>query len=236
MKLSPQLFLPPSANNRAGPNIRAPLICPSLLSAKWVTAWGGRLLPLLCVCVLPCWVEGALRDWKRGASTSDRRRSGAGQFRSAERSTGETVAVRQPAGGKHTLTNPYGCLRNNDIPPLPLFFSGTFLAFSFFFLLSWPEVFASLISCWKSEPTLPWTSLAVMDTHIRWKVKRRIRDVQITLSVILLFITSQASSGEMQLCGAFFFLFLWMHFGGALHWKVFCLFAHSGPQMSAPPL
>uniref|UniRef100_A0AAX7V5A4 Fibrillar collagen NC1 domain-containing protein n=1 Tax=Astatotilapia calliptera TaxID=8154 RepID=A0AAX7V5A4_ASTCA len=35
-----------------------------------------------------------------------------------------------------------------------------------------------------------------MDTHIRWKVKRRIRDVQITLSVILLFITSQASSVE----------------------------------------
>lgn len=41
-------------------------------------------------------------------------------------------------------------------------------------------------------------SLAVMDTHIRWKVKRRIRDAQITLAVILLFVTSQASSGKMH--------------------------------------
>lgn len=35
-----------------------------------------------------------------------------------------------------------------------------------------------------------------MDTHIRWKVKRRIRDVQVTLAVILLFVTTQASSGK----------------------------------------
>lgn len=35
-----------------------------------------------------------------------------------------------------------------------------------------------------------------MDTHIRWKVKRRIRDAQITLAVILLFVTSQAISVE----------------------------------------
>lgn len=38
-----------------------------------------------------------------------------------------------------------------------------------------------------------------MDTRIRWKVKRRIRDAQITLAVILLFVASQASSGKMQL-------------------------------------
>lgn len=38
--------------------------------------------------------------------------------------------------------------------------------------------------------------MAVMDTHIRWKVKRRIRDAQITLAVILLFVTSRASSGK----------------------------------------
>uniref|UniRef100_A0A8C7WC11 Procollagen, type V, alpha 1 n=1 Tax=Oncorhynchus mykiss TaxID=8022 RepID=A0A8C7WC11_ONCMY len=35
-----------------------------------------------------------------------------------------------------------------------------------------------------------------MDTHIRWKVKRRIKDAQITLAIILLFVTSQASSVE----------------------------------------
>lgn len=41
--------------------------------------------------------------------------------------------------------------------------------------------------------------LAVMDTHIRWKVKRRITDAHITLAVILLFVSSQTSSGKMQL-------------------------------------
>ncbi|KAM6902073.1 collagen alpha-1(V) chain-like [Xenentodon cancila] len=35
-----------------------------------------------------------------------------------------------------------------------------------------------------------------MDTHIRWKVKRRIRDAQIIIAVILLFVTSRASSAE----------------------------------------
>lgn len=212
MKLSPQLFLPPSANNRAGPNIWAPLICPSLLSAKWVTAWGGKTFSSsvrACVCVaLLTWRGSTWRLEERGQHfRSEAQRCRTVQKRREERSTGETVAVRQPAGGKHTLTNPYGCLRNNDIPPLPPFFLWDFFWLLVFFLLSWPEVFASLISCWKSESTLPWTSLAVMDTHIRWKVKRRIRDVQITLSVILLFITSQASSGEMQLCGAFFLSF-----------------------------
>lgn len=34
VKLSPQLFLPPPANNRAGSNIWTPLICLSLLSAE----------------------------------------------------------------------------------------------------------------------------------------------------------------------------------------------------------
>lgn len=37
-----------------------------------------------------------------------------------------------------------------------------------------------------------------MDTHIRWKVKRRLRDAQLTLAIILLFVTSQASSGKLH--------------------------------------
>lgn len=44
--------------------------------------------------------------------------------------------------------------------------------------------------------------LAVMDTHIRWKVKRRITDAHITLAVILLFVTSQTSSGKMRCLGS----------------------------------
>ncbi|KAJ8286900.1 hypothetical protein GJAV_G00044670 [Gymnothorax javanicus] len=35
-----------------------------------------------------------------------------------------------------------------------------------------------------------------MDTHIRWKIKRRIMDLQLTVAIILLFVTSQASSVE----------------------------------------
>lgn len=69
-------------------------------------------------------------------------------------------------------------------------------------------------------------SLAVMDTHIRWKVKRRIRDAQITLAVILLFVTSQASSGKMQQGD------LWILFGAALRSKLFFCLAvvdHCGP-------
>lgn len=68
-----------------------------------------------------------------------------------------------------------------------------------------------------------------MDTHIRWKVKRRIRDAQITLAVILLFVTSQASSGKMRRRD------LWIQFGAALHWKVF-LFGYSGSLCCPPPL
>lgn len=37
---------------------------------------------------------------------------------------------------------------------------------------------------------------AVMDTHIRWKVKRRIRDAHAALAVLLLFVTTQTSSGK----------------------------------------
>ncbi|XP_076140847.1 collagen alpha-1(V) chain-like, partial [Alosa pseudoharengus] len=35
-----------------------------------------------------------------------------------------------------------------------------------------------------------------MDTHIRWKVKRRLRDAQLTLAIIIFFVTSEARSAE----------------------------------------
>lgn len=190
----PQLFLPPRANNRAAANIRTRVICPSLLSREWVTAWiwwGGVLLR---------WLYGVLRDGgegeteRKGGDASDRRRGGAGRFRRAERrrSAGETVSIRQPAGGTQP-TNPYGCLRNTETPPLPPF--SLFLWDFWLFLVA-----ASLISCSKLKKWihLPWTSRAVMDTHIRWKVKRRIRDIHITVAVLLLFVASRASSGKTR--------------------------------------
>lgn len=124
----PQLFLPLTANNRAAANVWAPLICPSLLSAEWLTAWGKDHLRF----VAPLHLRG-LYVTERGGNTSERRRSAAAQFRRAERRGAvreRRLTIRQLAGGTHT-NNPYGCLRNNDTPPLPLFsLSLGLLAFS----------------------------------------------------------------------------------------------------------
>ncbi len=113
---------------------------------------GGKTF---CVCVAPSDLKGAVRDDCEGATLLN---GGAAVQDSSEEQRGEELcgrdglSIRQPAGGTHT-TNPYGCLRNNDTPPLPLFlsFSGTFG----FLVLSWAEVVASLISCsrLKSEST-----------------------------------------------------------------------------------
>lgn len=55
---------------------------------------------------------------------------------------------------------------------------------------------------------------AVMDTHIRWKVKRRIRNAHVALVVLLLFVTTQTSSGKWgKKKKKFFFLsffFFWL--------------------------
>lgn len=132
-----------------------------------------------------------------GGCTSDRRSRTVQRSREERSSTGETVAP-----SVNQLEDPYtnkplmAAWESTTHSPLPLFlsFSGTFSR-----LLVLPKNFSTSIIVEKKWSHLPWTSAAVMDTHIRWKVKRRLRDAQITLAVILLFVTSQASSGKMQL-------------------------------------
>lgn len=144
---------------------------------------------------------------------AERKRSRAGR---------DGCPIRLLAGGNAHQQNPLMAAWEITIhPPSPFFlsFSGTCFFFFFFWLVFffyfkyWGLLTTSCLctslknkslqvaECKKKKKkwipsTLPWTSLAVMDTHIRWKVKRRIRDVQVTLAVILLFVTTQASSGK----------------------------------------
>lgn len=195
MKLSPKLFLPASANGVAASNVRPLLICPSLLFAVWVTARGGGETFFVRVARLD--LQGLYVRSEGGGCTSDRRSRTVQRSREERSSTGETVAP-----SVNQLEDPYtnkplmAAWESTTHSPLPLFlsFSGTFSR-----LLVLPKNFSTSIIVEKKWSHLPWTSAAVMDTHIRWKVKRRLRDAQITLAVILLFVTSQASSGKMQL-------------------------------------
>lgn len=194
---------------------------------RWGAVVGGDYL-----CVLPRWTwRGFTWRLKEGGNTPERTRSAAAQFRRAERRGAELerrVTIRQLAGGTHTIQTLMAAWEITIHPPSPFFL---FLWDFWLLVLSWPEVVASLISCstLKNWIHLPRMSLAVMDTHIRWKVKRRIRDAQITLAVILLFVTSQASSGKMQLW------VLWTQLGAALCWKVFPPLVSCGGSLWCPP-
>ena len=217
------------------------VICPSLLSGRVTDSpWRGKRpffffffffpsspsSPPACAGLLKGGLDVTTQRRREGGDTSERRRSGAGQLRRSreeEEPCGKRRVSHPSASWRKRAPTkpPYGCLRNNDTPPLPLFslflwdlFFFFFFGLVFFLILniggSWPQVACAQVlrtsrSRWLSvkkkkkkwiPSTLPWTSLAVMDTHIRWKVKRRIRDVQVTLAVILLFVTTQASSGK----------------------------------------
>lgn len=90
--------------------------------------WGGAISR--CVCPRLDLRKGGL-TWRRGeeATLVEQRRSAAAQLSRAEKRGAvreRRLTIRQLE--ERTLTNPYGCLRNNDQSPLPpLFsFSGTF--------------------------------------------------------------------------------------------------------------
>lgn len=116
---------------------------------------GGKTFFFPFVCVAPLDLKGLYVTTGRGGNTSERRRSGAGQFRRAER-RGAVRDRRVP----HPSTSRRNAHQQTLMaaweitihPPSPFFL---FLWDFWLLVLSWPEVVASLISCskLKSEST-----------------------------------------------------------------------------------